>query len=95
MEDFVGGRVGTKISVCLSVCREGQRGMDCYGMSERWRPRTKEEGWIVCWLSGSVCFSASCLWWNLGKDKTLGRCDGAAKWRIRMGVSAVAHVPRS
>lgn len=29
------------------------------------------------------------LWWNLGKDKTLGRCDGAAKWRIRMGASAV------
>lgn len=39
--------------------------------------------------------SASCLWWNLGKDKTLGRCDGAAKWRIRMGVGAVVHVHRA
>lgn len=40
------------------------------------------------WLRKLVCRLA-CPWSNLGKDKTLGMCDGAAKWRLRTGVSAV------
>lgn len=97
VEDLVGARVGTEISVCLSVClsvARGQRGIAVVG---RWRLVTKGRG-LNCLLAVRQCVLQRKLLVvesGEGQDKTLGRCDGAAKWRIRMGVSAVVRVPRS
>lgn len=59
------------------------------------RQRRRIQCLLAVWACVLLLCKLPCLWWNLGKDKRLGRCDGAAKWRLRMGVSAVVHVPRS